>query len=416
MVWTEYGLFRYEPGANSCVRLLHPPAEAERKFDSATGVMRWNRQRYRLVGDPAVVPHTSVEAALADDDRGDRPGVALCIDTERRFVEVVEGGEVTLAVADFPRAGDAWHFAGFVSWCAFVLAGPSGLQRYHCIDPPAPPAPPPPQPVGRWEAAGLAADHAALLAGVVAAPDDDLPRLVYADWLDENGDPARAEFIRLQCWIAERERTAPVPDADPDRRREGELLNDHERDWWDERPAVRGVERTWDAGWWRGFPGLQVKSAVTLARSAARLLAAGPVESVNIWDRNRRGSDGGLAALLDAPVVERVRVLNLSSYGYNHEQMAALGKLFASPRLGRLRGLVMRHCSADAIPLLAGAGHLTGLEWVHLMALTDEAVTALTVSRHLPSVRWVRVGRQSECGPAARRALRKRFAHCVFEK
>lgn len=38
----------------------------------------------------------------------------------------------------------------------------------------------------------------ALLASVVASPDDDLPRLVYADWLDENGDPDRAEFIRLQ--------------------------------------------------------------------------------------------------------------------------------------------------------------------------------------------------------------------------
>src|SRR5262249_13022193 len=30
-------------------------------------------------------------------------------------------------------------------------------------------------------------------------PDDPAPRLVYADWLDENGDADRAEFIRLQC-------------------------------------------------------------------------------------------------------------------------------------------------------------------------------------------------------------------------
>lgn len=28
---------------------------------------------------------------------------------------------------------------------------------------------------------------------------DDEPRLVYADWLDENGEPNRAEFIRTQC-------------------------------------------------------------------------------------------------------------------------------------------------------------------------------------------------------------------------
>lgn len=29
-------------------------------------------------------------------------------------------------------------------------------------------------------------------------PEDLTPRLVYADWLDENGDPSQAEFIRVQ--------------------------------------------------------------------------------------------------------------------------------------------------------------------------------------------------------------------------
>ena len=36
------------------------------------------------------------------------------------------------------------------------------------------------------------------LAAIKAAPDDDLPRLVYADWLDENGQPEYADFIRIQ--------------------------------------------------------------------------------------------------------------------------------------------------------------------------------------------------------------------------
>ena len=45
----------------------------------------------------------------------------------------------------------------------------------------------------------------ALLAAIAATPDDDLPRLVYADWLDENGRPIRAEFIRLQIEIAKKE-------------------------------------------------------------------------------------------------------------------------------------------------------------------------------------------------------------------
>ena len=47
-------------------------------------------------------------------------------------------------------------------------------------------------------------EREALLAAVVADPDADLPRLVYADWCDQNGDPARAEFIRVQCALATR--------------------------------------------------------------------------------------------------------------------------------------------------------------------------------------------------------------------
>jgi uncharacterized protein (TIGR02996 family) len=51
-------------------------------------------------------------------------------------------------------------------------------------------------------------DRDALLRAIVAAPDDDAPRLVYADWLDEHGEAARAEFIRLQCKLARHPRTA----------------------------------------------------------------------------------------------------------------------------------------------------------------------------------------------------------------
>ncbi len=44
-------------------------------------------------------------------------------------------------------------------------------------------------------------DCDALLAAILAHPDDDTPRLVYADWLDEHDEPDRAEFIRIQCCL-----------------------------------------------------------------------------------------------------------------------------------------------------------------------------------------------------------------------
>lgn len=42
-------------------------------------------------------------------------------------------------------------------------------------------------------------DHYPFLRAVIADPDDDLPRLVFADWLDEHRDPAWASMIRRGC-------------------------------------------------------------------------------------------------------------------------------------------------------------------------------------------------------------------------
>src|SRR5215213_5526247 len=41
-------------------------------------------------------------------------------------------------------------------------------------------------------------DEPALLQAVREQPDQDLPRLAYADWLEENGEQPRAAFIRAQ--------------------------------------------------------------------------------------------------------------------------------------------------------------------------------------------------------------------------
>ncbi len=56
----------------------------------------------------------------------------------------------------------------------------------------------------------LLAQHEAFLRAIFDAPDDDTPRLVYADFLEENGEEERAALIRWQCGRAER--PANVPD------------------------------------------------------------------------------------------------------------------------------------------------------------------------------------------------------------
>lgn len=64
--------------------------------------------------------------------------------------------------------------------------------------------------------------EAALLRAIAANPDEDTPRLVYADYLDESGEPsraARAEFIRLHV------RTNPLPLDHPDRKVAGRRID-----------------------------------------------------------------------------------------------------------------------------------------------------------------------------------------------
>src|SRR3954447_22280868 len=68
-----------------------------------------------------------------------------------------------------------------------------------------------------------------LLAAIREQPDDDLARLAYADFFDENGEADRAHFIRLQMAAEKRPPRSP---------RAGELaaeaegvLAAHERRW-----------------------------------------------------------------------------------------------------------------------------------------------------------------------------------------
>jgi uncharacterized protein (TIGR02996 family) len=77
-------------------------------------------------------------------------------------------------------------------------------------------------------------DERALLRMIRDHPDADLPRLVYADWLEERGREARAEFIRVQI---DRYRRIPT---DPTARgiswREYQILEEYELAWKAELP------------------------------------------------------------------------------------------------------------------------------------------------------------------------------------
>jgi uncharacterized protein (TIGR02996 family) len=78
-----------------------------------------------------------------------------------------------------------------------------------------------------FDAEELMGDEWAFLQAVLEAPADDVSRLVYADWLQERGDP-RADFLRLECEV-----TGRLPAAPPTRlrRRFETLCRTTEPDW-----------------------------------------------------------------------------------------------------------------------------------------------------------------------------------------
>jgi uncharacterized protein (TIGR02996 family) len=45
-------------------------------------------------------------------------------------------------------------------------------------------------------------ERAGFIAAIIEQPEDDTARLAFADWLDEHGEPERAEFVRVQVEYA----------------------------------------------------------------------------------------------------------------------------------------------------------------------------------------------------------------------
>src|SRR5579871_2100557 len=97
----------------------------------------------------------------------------------------------------------------------------------------------------------------AFLQSIIENPDDDAPRLIYADWLEEHGEAARAEFIRIQVEIARLSQNHPPirveiawlsQNDQPIARREEELLCIYKHVW-------RGALPDWVIDFWfrRGF-------------------------------------------------------------------------------------------------------------------------------------------------------------------
>ena len=190
-------------------------------------------------------------------------------------------------------------------------------------------------------------------------PEDDTPRLHYADWLETRGQPERAEFIRAQCALAK---------LGPDRRqgrkerallepRERALLAAHGDRWlapllailencypWGPREAWRGHLK-----FRRGFADGQC-----LPLEAARRVAA--------------AGDG-------VEPLDRIEVMDCPA-NFRHEHVATISRW---PGAGCVLRLSVPAGTDRDLKVIVGSAHLCNLAYLGLGCgqVTDEGVLRL---------------------------------------
>ncbi len=230
----------------------------------------------------------------------------------------------------------------------------------------------------------LTEEEAALIRSVVASPDDDTPRLVYADWLDEHGRADRARLIRVQC------------QSEVLRAEEQALLDGHYREW-------GGELYDYGADSWifhRGFPEEITIHLDHFLETHADLNALTPLRRLTLTCAN----DDELAELAALPVLKQVRALELGQPAPRADMTAAsygpegVRSLAASPHLSGLQKLSLHshHVGLEGAQLVAGAaafGNLTHLALTdpHLLECPSDVLPRLIASpalKTLVELRW----------------------------
>lgn len=175
-------------------------------------------------------------------------------------------------------------------------------------------------------------DREALLHAIADEPGDYLRQLVFADYVQENGEETRAAFVRLRCEAERVGRESPQYD---DLIREGDdLLHEHEREWlgvW----ADRLVDWEFDGGFIRS-----VRMTIDqFEKHGADLFAWEPVERFTfINEDGRLPTDGEAEQLVAHPAFAWVRGVRLRQHRYQHE-MAVDGWFRGLSRAGHVTRL-----------------------------------------------------------------------------
>lgn len=213
------------------------------------------------------------------------------------------------------------------------------------------------------------ATEAAFVKAILAEPDDEPLRLIFADWLEERGDP-RGEFIRVQCELAHQPSEALIL-------REAELLLVYGPDW-----AGPIADIAEEIEFYKGFVDKVTLTPQAFLDDAELLFELAPIRHVHFYRRN-------------------------------HITTNEVAELMLSPHLGRLAGFQLnsdRGICDHSVGILASSRRLSRLACLDLSNnwITNDGARLLAESPHLDDVRTVRLER-NPIGKTGKTVLRQRF-------
>ena len=228
-------------------------------------------------------------------------------------------------------------------------------------------------------------DREALLATIIDRPNDDVARLVYADYIEERGDADRAELIRVQIELTSNSALSAEEHAELEAR-EHRLLEEHRKEW--ALKLSRGRQR-----FRRGFVEEIATSAESLLAYGDHLFHETPVQDLRIvaadhlvpriatqlpglghvrtldLSNNSFGGMGRLDWFLTSAILTRLESLILRNNSIWDDSLRALTGLPMPPRLSRLdlSGNPFGDAGMEALAILPEFHRLT-----HLIAHCDE--------------------------------------------
>jgi uncharacterized protein (TIGR02996 family) len=221
----------------------------------------------------------------------------------------------------------------------------------------------------------------ALLRACKEEPDDDGPRLVLADWLEDHGQTERAEFVRVQVELRRLEPSDPR--LAPLTRLQDELLQRHRKEW--SIPFGRkGV------AFHRGLLCCFGQAGRLLNPKLARPSTAAAWAWVEILHLHGV-SEKDAGAVASCPLLDSVGFLAVSVVEFAPESAARLaGTLTHSPHLSGLRHLSLGQCrlGGEGLRLLTTSPYLGNLTTLGLGCNgIDDHVAILARWDHPPPLR-----------------------------